>query len=366
MSLAALCAAGAALALSPAWRPLLCRPRHLPALPEKAHPTARISVIIPARNEEKNLAPLLKALQAQSAPAHEIIVVDDHSEDATAALAREHGARVLSAQALPSGWLGKPWACQQGAAQASGDWFLFLDADTRPAPDFLAKLSALTSAEDEVHSLAPYHRVQRPSEQLCAYFNLLMIIGANAFGAPNPDPPALFGQALFLSKTSHRKLAGHELVKDQVLENFHLAAHLPAHGLRARNWLGGADLSMRMFPGGHREQWASWQKGFLHGASGTSPRVLRLSALWLTGATFVTVAWPLTLLWPSAPALALTTLAHLIYAWQSARGFRLAGRFHPLTALLFPLPLLYYHALFFTALWKKKRGHTTAWKGRQV
>jgi 4,4'-diaponeurosporenoate glycosyltransferase len=90
----------------------------------------KISIIIPARNEERNLSRLVRSLKAQTLKAHETIVVDDHSEGLTAEAGRMAGCIVLSSKDLPEGWTGKPWACWQGAQKATGDSFLFLDAGT--------------------------------------------------------------------------------------------------------------------------------------------------------------------------------------------------------------------------------------------
>ena len=99
-----------------------------PCRPVKAGsplPTQKISVIIPARNEEKNLPRLLRSLQSQPIPPDEIIVVDDASTDRTAAVATELGARVVTPPPLPEGWRGKTWACRMARIKrtASGCCF---------------------------------------------------------------------------------------------------------------------------------------------------------------------------------------------------------------------------------------------------
>ena len=81
--------------------------------------SAQLSIIIPARNEEQNLPTLLRSIAAQSAQAHEIIVLDDASTDRTAEVAAQFGARVINSQPLPDGWRGKTWACHQGALAAT-------------------------------------------------------------------------------------------------------------------------------------------------------------------------------------------------------------------------------------------------------
>jgi len=98
-----------------------------------------ISVIIPARNEERSLPSLLSSLHNQTLKPDEIIVVDDNSEDATAEVADKGGAKVIHAKALPEGWHGKAWACWTGAKEAQGEILVFLDADTSVQPDGLLR-----------------------------------------------------------------------------------------------------------------------------------------------------------------------------------------------------------------------------------
>ena len=107
---------------------------HFPRLPETRSKDVHfptISVIIPARNEEKNLSLLLKDMNTQSASPFEIICVDDESSDSTAQIAESYGVKVLSLRDKPQGWTGKSWACQNGANAAKGELLLFLDADVR-------------------------------------------------------------------------------------------------------------------------------------------------------------------------------------------------------------------------------------------
>ena len=90
----------------------------------------KVSIIVPARNEAKNLPRLIHSIRAQRVWPQEVIVVDDDSEDKTADIAKEMGARVITSEPLPEGWRGKTWACHQGAKEAKGKTLLFLDADT--------------------------------------------------------------------------------------------------------------------------------------------------------------------------------------------------------------------------------------------
>jgi len=151
---------------------LLCLP--MPALPDLAPSGApRVSVLIPARNEALSLPRLLEALAQQSLQPLEVIVIDDHSSDATAALAAAAGVTVLASEPLPPGWCGKTWALQQGAAASSGDLLVFLDADTEPSSNFLARLVANQQQQGGLVSVQPFHRTEKPYEQLSVLFNIV-------------------------------------------------------------------------------------------------------------------------------------------------------------------------------------------------
>ena len=112
-----------------------------PAAPPAAADAPRVSILIPARNEALNIGPCVRSLLAQDYPNCELLVLDDHSTDGTGDLVRGLGLsetgerqRMLTGAALPPGWTGKGWACHQLAAQATGDFLFFTDADTEHAP----------------------------------------------------------------------------------------------------------------------------------------------------------------------------------------------------------------------------------------
>lgn len=344
------------------------RLRTVPPLePGAPKPGVRISVVIPARNEESNLQTLLASLNRQEFAPHEIIVVDDHSEDRTAAVAREQGANVISGQPLPDGWLGKPWACAQGSAAASGDWFLFLDADTALEPEALSKIGRLAREENAAHSVCPYHRVDRPFEQLSSFFNVIMLLGSNAFTLKGKNEPDIrfFGQSLFISRDHYSRVGGHELVKGEVLENFTLAKHLSRRGIACRCYSGSGTVSMRMFPGGYREMVASWGKGFVSGAGQVPKSALTGISLWLSGLIMSVIS--LTFL-PKASGAVVGCVAvmYVLSVIQSLYLFKRAGTFWAVGAFLFPVGLFFYQWLFFASVRRRKRGETVQWKGRDV
>lgn len=330
----------------------------------------RITVVIPARNEEDSLPRLLASFQKSDRQPHQLLVIDDGSTDATAEIARELGAEVLQPEPLPAGWQGKPWACQTGADLATGDWILFLDADTWLEPNAFDAIARLAEEDHPVSSICPYHQIESPIEELSSFFNLIMVAGSSAFGRPtrSQKSSALFGQSLLIAKQTYDQVDGHHRVRGEILENFHLAEHLENLGIPRQCFLGKGVLSMRMFDGGFLELWRSWKKGFTSGAKGAHPRALLLISFWLSAGMTVLVSLLVSLfLAPAHPTFIIVTLvAYSGFALQCWWAFRLVGRFSFLNAIFFPLSLTFYQILFFTALVEKKRGLRTNWKGRDV
>ena len=133
-------------------------PPPLPAVDATDRAAPLVSVIVPARNEERSIRSCVESICASDYPDFEVFVVDDRSDDATLEMARavppNHARRivVVEGQELPDGWMGKPWACAQGAQVAKGDLLLFTDADTVHARDLLGRAVA-AMVEDEGDAL---------------------------------------------------------------------------------------------------------------------------------------------------------------------------------------------------------------------
>jgi 4,4'-diaponeurosporenoate glycosyltransferase len=319
-----------------------CRGEAAPAGP------ATVSVIIPARNEEHNLPALLHSLASQPVKAHETLVVDDGSTDGTAELARQLGATVIASQPLPDGWRGKTWACHQGAQAASGELLLFVDADTWFEPGGLARI--LSGYTGGAFSVGPYHAVEEPYEDLSLFFNLNMTVGT--------VPEGLFGQMLLVDRESYRRGGGHASVKGRILETFWLAGHFRAAGIPVRSERGRSAFSFRMYPSGLRELIEGWTKGFASGAGQTPRRTLLVVVAWMTGLMLAPIDWLVTGDWLRWGAMYLLCAAQV--AWIS----RLVGAFRWYTALLYPVPLIFFFVVF--ARSAMRSGKAVSWKGREI
>lgn len=307
---------------------------------------AEVSVIIPARDEAHNLPRLLESLRSQEVVPGEVIVVDDGSQDGTAGIAEGFGVRVIQAGALPEGWRGKPWACWQGAAAAKGGILLFLDADTWFEPDGFGCL--LGAWNGGAVSACPHHVVERPYEQLSAFFNLLMVAGT--------VPDGLFGQCMLVDRSCYENVGGHEAVKGRVLENFRLARLFREAGVPVRGLSGRHSISFRMYPGGYRSLVEGWTKGFASGAGEVEKSTLALTIGWLSGLMLPLAAWAF------SPVLA--GLLYLVFAVLLGALLRQVGSFRLSTSLLYPIPLMYYFGLFAWSMFRS--GKAVTWKGRNI
>lgn len=262
----------------------------------------------------------------------------------------------------------KPWACQQGADAASGNWLLFLDADLVAETDGLRRLAALAAKEPgAVHSVCPYHRIKRPFEELSSFFNAIMVLGMNAFTlkGERSRETGLFGQAMLLSAKNYEAVGGHHRVRSQVLENFHLSRHFREAGIACRCYLGKGTLAMRMFPGGFHDLVAGWSKGFVSGAGNTPRGAMIGISSWLSGLLMITIALAFLPFADLYQRIFIGKL-YLLGVIQCLHVFRHTGNFSPLNACLFPVPLFFYQLVFFRALRRKKAGGKVSWKGRDV
>ena len=183
-----------------------------------------VTIIIPARNEERRLPRLLASIANLTQAPGEVIVVDDHSTDRTAEIAQAAGARVVEPGDLPAGWTGKCWACWNGALAARGRVLVFLDADTWLDPDGLTKLVARHGRVGGLLSVQPYHVTRSAYEQLSAITNITMFMAVNTFTplGQRGRPHATFGPCITCGRDDYFRVDGHRAVRSAVLEDYYL------------------------------------------------------------------------------------------------------------------------------------------------
>ena len=211
----------------------------------------RVSILIPARNEAANLPVTLPGVLAQGA--HEVLVLDDRSDDGTGDVARHLGARVIPGAARPDGWHGKPWACQQLLRAASGDILIFTDADVTWHPGALGGLlrelhasgADLLSVQPRQSNVTPGERLLTPlvDAAVLSYFPFPLL----RMTPPHPLATIANGQVMAYRRAALTRVGGYAAVRDQVLEDTVMARKLGQLGLRVSTVMGQGCIGVRMY-----------------------------------------------------------------------------------------------------------------------
>jgi dolichol-phosphate mannosyltransferase len=302
-------------------------------------PAVSISVVIPARDEALRIGSCLTALR-DDPDVGEVIVVDDRSADDTAAVAAQLGARVFAGAPLPNGWVGKPWALQQGLQAASGDVVVTLDADTRPRPGLVRELAAVLEAEPDSCLVTGGARFvcESAAERLLHPSMLATLVyRTGALDALDHQPPAsrvvANGQCLCVRRDVFSAAGGFGLSSGHMTDDVALARALARRGWRIA-FVDAADLlEVRMYESA-AETWREWGRSIAM-ADVTTPaaQAVDLAAVWLC-----LVAPPLRLLAGRATALDRALLAlRALVLMSLARVYTRRGVAFWLSPLLDPL-----------------------------
>jgi 4,4'-diaponeurosporenoate glycosyltransferase len=327
-----------------------------------------VSVIIPARNEERSLPILITSLRNQSYIADEIIVVVDQSDDRTKEIAEKEGARVIQAEPLPEGWLGKPWACYQGAQVAKGDILIFLDADTQVEKEGLEKILTTYLEKDGIVSIQPHHKTKKLYEQLSAFFNIIMMAAMGVFTVMGKTrkPIGLFGPCIVISKKYYFESGGHKEVKSEVVEDLALGEILKKKRLPIYCYGGKGTISFRMYPNGIRELIDGWSKGFATGAVKTFIPLLLVIIAWIGGGISATRYAVEAITTLNTTTILVWTSAYLAYSLQIYWMLFRIGTFRFYTALFYPIPLLFFLVIFLRSVIQIFIIRTVSWKGVKI
>lgn len=216
-----------------------------------------VSILIPARNEEEIIGQTVTALCNQSYRSIEILVLDDHSDDETAAVVNKIAAddsrvHVLSGQPLPDDWSGKNWACYQLAQAARYDLLLFTDADVQWQPPALAAVVAMQQAmAADLLTVWPTQIMVTWGERLIVPLMSFAVWGYLplwlAHETPYPAAAAANGQCLLFQRACYQRIGGHQAVRNRVLDDVLLAQHVKAAGGRLRMADGAGFIHCRMY-----------------------------------------------------------------------------------------------------------------------
>lgn len=217
----------------------------------------KISIIVPAKNEEKNIANCLFHLFKQNYANIEILVVDDRSTDRTPRLLENFKKlspfpfKIIRIEKLPPGWTGKNHAMFAGSKAAEGDWILFTDADTTHQPESASSaLAEALSKNIDFLTLAPEtesHSFWEKTVQPLAVGSLALWFNSEKVNDPKSGVILANGQFILIKKNVYEKIGGNESVRTEVVEDVELAKKVRQAGFTMQ-FLNGTNLySTRMY-----------------------------------------------------------------------------------------------------------------------
>jgi glycosyltransferase involved in cell wall biosynthesis len=324
-----------------------------------------VSVLIPARNEEANLAACLESVLCQGATVGEALVYDDHSTDATPRILAEYAARdqrvrAVAPNPLPEGWLGKNYACARLAEESRGAWMLFLDADARLDDGAVARMLEEARKRD-VTLLSAWPSLTMVSFWERTLMPMLNFVVFSLFPAPlslllnHPSLGLAHGACILVERDAYQAVGGHAASPDEIFEDQTIARLWRKRGRRGLCLDGRGVVAVRMYSS-LAGIWRGFQKNFFpafrHEASFWGFLLLHFMMFL---APFVMLLWIRA--WPifMAAALALAVRATLVIRF---------GR--PwLSVLMHPVAEAILIIIGLSSWWRCKSGRGVEWKGRQ-
>jgi glycosyltransferase involved in cell wall biosynthesis len=333
-----------------------------------------VSVIIPARNEAGTIETVVRSVLASTYRSLELIVVDDRSTDATAAMverlaAADSRTRLVAGAALPPGWYGKPWACVQGHRAASASLLLFTDADTRHEPELLARaVGALQSEGADLVTVAPHQRCIGFWERVIMPQIWLLLAARyhprRVNRARRERDVIANGQFILVRREAYEAVGTHAAVRHEVAEDLALAQAFHRAGRKLHFAFAERLMETRMYRD-LPQLIEGWSKNVYLGGRRSFPNEPALRALVpviLAGALLFWLAPPTVLLLaPGGPlwgAAALATALSGLFWMLISYGMRIPAGY----GLLYPLGAAM--ALYIVARSTWRGGRRVEWRGR--
>ncbi|HEV3218820.1 MAG TPA: glycosyltransferase family 2 protein [Candidatus Acidoferrales bacterium] len=325
-----------------------------------------VSAIVPARNEEENIARAVESLAAQDGLC-EIIVINDQSTDRTGAILSELAARipalrVLDIDSLPEGWVGKNYALWRGSAEARGEWLLFTDADAvhlKGSTQKAMEIAAETGAE--LVSFSPEQEMKTWWERALIPFVFARLGERFRYRQVN-DPKSPFaaanGQYILIKRDAYQAIGGHRAISGEVVEDVALAYRAKSAGHRVYFAPGTGIVRTRMYTT-FGAMWQGWVKN-LYPLMGGSPR---------------NVAWEILTVFPLIPFV-MMALGVLHWIFLAAGLTLLAGRHIRYAVALrsnqkdyqgiqYYVPAVFMYCATLITSWRRYSKGSVIWKGRE-
>lgn len=335
-------------------------------------PSPRVSILIPARNEEAGIALAVEAALTDQGLPFEVVVLDDHSEDDTAAIVRrialtEPRVRLAEAPDLPDGWCGKQHACMALAREARGEVLLFVDADVRLEPGAAARVASfLESSGASLASGVPRQETETLLEKLLVPLIHFLLLGflpiARMRRSRSPAYAAGCGQIFAARRADYEAVGGHG--HPIVRASLHDGIKLPRAFRLARfatDLFDATDVARCRMYRGAGEVWRGLAKNATEGLG--APALIGPASILLVGGHVLPFLLLALAPWLEAPAIALAAAAA---AAALLPRLVACARFHQsvLGAILHPLGIALLVAIQWYALVRSIAGRPATWRGR--
>jgi len=352
---------------------------HFPVLPASRTPTSNVpdqplvSIILPVRNQAGTLCECLESLTHLDYQNREILVIEGGSTDGTREILQKYQGKVrlVDEEPLPSGWVGKNWACHLGYQKAQGGHLLFTDGDSVHSHDSLTRaVDYLQSSKVDLFSIAPHPILKSFWEKVLQppIFLLIMLFVGGKWVNDDKRSNALGnGQYMLFRREAYEKIGGHKAVRDKIIEDYSLARLLKRAKMKLRVVNAPDAVGVRMYTS-LGEIWRGWRKNFyaVAGSRAITRSVLRLVLLFtlfvlpfiiLASGMFFALTFPLNIyLLTGAFMSGLLWLGIIILDHSIGVG--------PGYALMLPLAVLVYIGIGIDSTLRGILGLGFTWKGR--
>jgi hypothetical protein len=328
------------------------------------------SVLIPARNEESAIAAAVESALASRDVTLEVVVLDDHSDDRTAAVVeaiarRDPRVRLEKAPPLPPGWCGKQHACYVLSTHARYPLLAFLDADVRLAPDGLARLAAfLRESGADLVSGVPHQRTGSLLEHLLIPLIHFVLLGflpiARMRRSTHPAYAAGCGQLFLARRDAYEAAGGHAMIRSTLHDGIKLPRLFRSHG-KMTDLCDATDLAQCRMYHGAAQTWRGLAKNATEGLA--SAAMIGPMTLILLGGQVLPFALLTCVTWLSPIAIALASVAAFLAYLPRLLG---VARFRQpaVGALLHPVGVTLLVAVQWYAFCRKLVGAPSSWRGR--
>ena len=328
------------------------------------HYADKVSILIPARNEAENILPLLSSIHLQDYDNYEVLILDDNSTDDTYKVCQDFAAqhprfKVIKGNALPADWLGKNYACHQLAQQATGDYYLFLDADEQVQKGLInsavhrMKLRGLS-----LLSLFTNQTMLSVGEEMVVplmHYILLNLLPVRlVYLVKSASVAAASGQFMLFDAGAYKEYQWHLLAKNKVVEDVEIMKLVKASKQNGEALLANGMISCRMYKG-YNEAVNGFGKNFLAAFNYNIISFLIYLLLIIGGPAIIVMTMNLNLIFIMIGLIVLGRIMISLAAGQNAW----------INVFLHPVQMLSLLLIGLTSI-QKHLTKTTVWKGRKI